>query len=168
MNVAVTGVVPSRARGVAKWIALQGATAVIVGVIAMSPAHQARADTRGGALPPSISAAGGDDSKPYRAIGARHLYETHGHRIFKGPLPPWLYAIAIIETEIDEDGRVVSAVVTREPASAKEVSPWILGLIQAASPFPKPGRAGPTRYQDIWLVDQSYKFQLDTLTEGQQ
>ena len=76
------------------------------------------------------------------------------------------YAVAIVETEIDENGNVIDAVVTREPAAAKEVGPWIVSMIRAASPFPKPGQR--TRYRDIWLVDRSYTFQLDTLTEGQQ
>jgi len=106
-------------------------------------------------------------SKSYRAVGAQHLYGTYKQRIYKGQLPPLLYAIAITETEIDENGNVISAVVTREPAAAKEVGSLIVAMIHAASPFPKPGRAGRTRYQEIWLVDQSYKFQLDTLTEGQ-
>ena len=103
----------------------------------------------------------------YRALGAKHLYGLYGDRIFKGRLPPLLYAVAIVETEIDEEGNVLSAVVTREPASAKDVMPWILGLIKAASPFPKPALPGRTRYQDVWLVDRGYTFQLHTLTEGQ-
>jgi len=103
----------------------------------------------------------------YRAAGARHLYDTYRQRIYIGKLPPLLYAIAITETDIDENGQVVSAVVTREPAAAKEVGPWIVSLIHAASPFPKPAPAGPTRYREIWLVDKSGTFQLDTLTEGQ-
>ena len=103
----------------------------------------------------------------YRVIGAHHLYNAYGERIFKGRLPPRLYAIAIVETEIDEEGRVVNAVIAREPAAAKEVMPWILGLIRQASPFPKPGTPGHTTYRDIWLVDRDYTFQLDTLTEGQ-
>jgi hypothetical protein len=48
------------------------------------------------------------------------------------------------------------------------VMPWILGLIRQASPFPKPGMAGGAHYHEIWLVDRSYMFQLDTLTEGQE
>jgi periplasmic protein TonB len=118
---------------------------------------------------PGVAAASSDEAfwKSYRPIGAQHLYGTYKQRIYKGKLPPLLYAIAITETEIDENGNVVSAVVTREPAAAKEVGPLVVAMIHAASPFPKPGRAGRTRYQDVWLVDQSYKFQLDTLTEGQ-
>ena len=102
----------------------------------------------------------------YREVGANHLYRAYPKHIKAGKLPPLLYAIAIVETEIDENGNVIDAVVTREPAAAKEVGPWIVSMIRAASPFPKPGQR--TRYQDIWLVDRSYTFQLDTLTEGQQ
>lgn len=104
---------------------------------------------------------------PYRAVAARHVYSTYQQRIFKGMLPPLLYAIAIIETVVDENGRVLSAVVTREPAAAKEIGPWAVSLIRAASPFPKPTPAKRTRFTEIWLVDKSGKFQLDSLTEGQ-
>jgi len=62
---------------------------------------------------------------------------------------------------------VVNAVMVREPAAAKEVTPWVLEMIRRASPFPKPTKMGHVKYLDIWLVDKSGKFQLDTLTEGQ-
>ena len=144
-------------------IALRCALAFLMGAAAVTGVAAQ------GIAAPSSAAANTEEalSKSYRAVGAQHLYGTYKQRIYKGKLPPLLYAIAIIETEIDENGNVLSAVVTREPAAAKEVGPLIVGMIHAASPFPKPGRAGRTRYQDIWLVDQSYKFQLDTLTEGQ-
>lgn len=106
--------------------------------------------------------------QPYRALAARHVYDTYPQRIYSGKLPPLLHAIAITETEIDESGRVVSAVIAREPAAAKEVGPWIVSLIQAASPFPRPAQAGRVKFREIWLVDKSGSFQLDALTEGQQ
>jgi hypothetical protein len=108
-----------------------------------------------------------DNDKSYRMDGARHLYATYPSQVHKGKLPPLMYAIAITETEIDENGQVVEARMVREPAAAKEVSPWVLEMIRKASPFPKPSRMGHVRYTDIWLVDKSGKFQLDTLTEGQ-
>lgn len=108
-----------------------------------------------------------DNDKSYRLDGAHHLYASYPTHIHKGKLPPLMYAIAITETEIDENGQVVSAVMVREPAAAKEVSPWVLEMIRQASPFPKPSRMGRVKYTDIWLVDKSGKFQLDTLTEGQ-
>lgn len=105
--------------------------------------------------------------KAYRKDGARHLYAHYAGHIYKGKLPPLMYAVAITETEIDAEGNVVNATIVRHPAAAKEVSPWVLQMIRQASPFPKPARMGRVKYFDVWLVDRSGKFQLDTLTEGQ-
>ena len=153
---------PGGFRGAAKTflvcVAAMAAMTMAASALAQSP--QA---TEVGAGPPAAAPV----PDLYRPLGARHLYSLYADRIFRGQLPPLLYAIAIVETTIDEDGHVVSAVVTREPASAKDVMPWILGLIRSASPFPKPGIAGPTRYEDVWLVDRGYTFQVHTLTEGQ-
>lgn len=33
--------------------------------------------------------------------------------------------------------------------------------------MPAPRRMGGTRYFEVWLVDKSGRFQLDSLTEGQ-
>ena len=103
----------------------------------------------------------------YRSDGARHLYARYPSRIHKGKLPPLMYAIAIIDTEIGENGEVLSVHVVREPAAAKEVSPWIEQMIRAAGPFPPPRKMGHVRYTEIWLVNKNGNFQLDTLTEGQ-
>jgi hypothetical protein len=155
MNGAAERVVPGGARVVMKWLGACGVAAALFGGLGPAAAGDA------------VVAAAAEVAKPYRDIGARHLYNAYGERIYKGQLPPLLYAIAIIEVEVDENGRVVSAVVTREPAFAKEVGPWAVGLIHSASPFPKPSTGGRTRFHEVWLVDQSYTFQLHTLTEGQ-
>ena len=39
--------------------------------------------------------------------------------------------------------------------------------VRQASPFPAPTRLGKVVYTDTWLWHKSGKFQLDTLTEGQ-
>jgi protein TonB len=102
----------------------------------------------------------------YRGDGARHLYEAYAGHIYKGKLPPLLYGIAIIETEIDEQGNVLNVTLVRKPA-APEVGPWAMNMIRRAGRFPPPNRMGRVKYLDIWLVHKSGKFQLDTLTEGQ-
>ena len=102
----------------------------------------------------------------YRSDGARHIYAAYAKHIHKGKMPPLLYGIAIIETEIDAQGNVQNVRVVRKPAAA-EVEPWAVTMIKAASPFPAPAKMGSVRYTDIWLVDKSGRFQLDTLTEGQ-
>jgi periplasmic protein TonB len=104
--------------------------------------------------------------KDYRRDGARHLYAAYGAHIYKGKLPPLLYGVAIIETEIDDAGNVVNVSMVRKPA-APEVGPWVLEMARQAGPYPAPGRMGRVKYLDIWLVHKSGKFQLDTLTEGQ-
>ena len=102
----------------------------------------------------------------YRSDGARHLYAAYGTHIHKGKMPPLLYGIAIIETEIDGRGNVRNVRVVRQPAAA-EVGPWAVAMIKKASPFPAPQKMGAVKYTEIWLVDKSGRFQLDTLTEGQ-
>ena len=104
--------------------------------------------------------------KDYRRDGARHLYNAYAKQIHKGKMPPLLYGIAIIETEIGAQGEVRNVRVVRQPAAA-EVAPWVVQMIKAAGPFPAPAKWGSVRYTEIWLVDKSGRFQLDTLTEGQ-
>jgi hypothetical protein len=104
--------------------------------------------------------------KDYKKDGAKHLYAAYAKQIHKGKMPPLLYGIAIIETEIGSQGEVQSVRVVRQPAAA-EVAPWAVQMIKAAAPFPAPAKMGSVKYTEIWLVDKSGRFQLDTLTEGQ-
>jgi hypothetical protein len=102
----------------------------------------------------------------YRNDGARHIYTAYPNLIYKGRMPPLLYGIAIIETEIDAEGNIVNITMLRKPA-APEVGPWAMEMIRKSGRFPPPERMGRVKYLDIWLVHKSGKFQLDTLTEGQ-
>ncbi len=103
----------------------------------------------------------------YRRDAARHVYALFPKRIHHGKMPPLLYGVAIVDTDIDAEGRVIGVRLRRPPAAA-EVGPWIESMIQRASPFPVPARLGATvTFSEIWLVDKGGSFQLDTLTEGQ-
>jgi hypothetical protein len=105
--------------------------------------------------------------KAYRQDGARAIYAAYPESIFKGKLPPLLYAVAVVETELDANGNVRDVRMVRAPSHAPEVTAKIRDLIRKASPLPAPARLGATKYTDVWLFDKSGKFQLDTLTEGQ-
>ena len=113
---------------------------------------------------PQTSAAETDND--YRVEAAKHLYAAYPMRIFKGRLPPLLYGVAIVDTEIDAAGNIVDVRVRRPPA-APEVGPWLVAMIRKAGPFPPPAKLGKAVYTDIWLVHKGGNFQLDTLTEGQ-
>ena len=138
---------------------------VLAGLLAAAPAQAQFKVTPavGGAFQRPSPA---ETALEYRSDGARHLYAAYGKHIHKGKMPPLLYGIAIIETEIDADGEVRNVHIVRQPAAA-EVGPWAVEMIKKASPFPAPQRMGAVRYTEIWLVDRSGRFQLDTLTEGQ-
>ena len=103
----------------------------------------------------------------YRADGATHLYGLNSERIYKGKMPPLLYAIGVLDVHIDRVGRVTRLDWTRAPRHAPEVIAEIERTIRNASPFPAPTRLGRVVYTDTWLWHKSGKFQLDTLTEGQ-
>jgi len=107
-----------------------------------------------------------DNDRSYRIDGARHLYAAYPMRIYKGRMPPLLYGVMIVDTEIDVEGKIVDVRVRRPPA-APEVGPWVVAMIRKAAPFPAPAKMGKAVYTDIWLVHKSGNFQLDTLTEGQ-
>ena len=105
--------------------------------------------------------------RAYRKIGARHIYNTYPKRIYKGKIPPLVYAVVVAETDIDSNGNVTGVYFTRTPSHAPEVSGMIAKLIKDASPLPNPGKLGGHTYVDTWLWDKSGNFQLDTLTVGQ-
>jgi hypothetical protein len=103
----------------------------------------------------------------YRRDAARRIYDSFPMHVFRGKMPPFMHAVAVTETDIAADGRVLAVRLTREPAAAKEVGPWVVALIRRVGRFPPLAQMEQVTYTDIWLVDKSGKFQLDTLTEGQ-
>jgi len=105
--------------------------------------------------------------RAYRADAASHLYGLNRNRIWKGRLPPMLYAIGVLQVEVDGRGHVHNLSWMRAPRHAPEVIAEIERTVRAAAPFPAPARMGKVVYTDTWLWHRSGQFQLDTLTEGQ-
>lgn len=105
--------------------------------------------------------------RAYRQDGATHIYGLNAARIYHGVMPPLLYAIGVLNVEIDRAGRVTRLDWMRAPRHAPEVIAEIERTVKQASPFPAPTRLGKVVYTDTWLWHKSGKFQLDTLTEGQ-
>ena len=103
----------------------------------------------------------------YRRDAASHLYARNQERIYKGMMQPLLYAIGVLDVDIDRQGQVTAISWRRAPSHAPEVMAEIVRTVRAAAPYPVPARMGKVTYTDIWLWDKSGRFQLDTLTEGQ-
>ena len=106
-------------------------------------------------------------SMAYRKDAARHLYGLHAHRIYRGRLPPMLEAVGVLAVDIDPKGSVKALNWMRAPKHAPHVMAEIERMVKASAPYPAPAQLGQVTYTDVWLWHKSGKFQLDTLTEGQ-
>jgi hypothetical protein len=114
---------------------------------------------------PASSSAG--TPRDYRRDAATHLYAKYGSRVFVGKMPPQLYAVGVLQVEINAKGAVTGLNWMRAPRHAPEVVAEMERSVRSASPFPAPLKMGRVTYTDTWLWDKSGSFQLDTLTEGQ-
>jgi hypothetical protein len=151
------------APGAVRWGALALAAALLTALPAR--AQFAHVPTPLVAGTPRTSEA--ETEKTYRRDAARRIYESFPMHIYRGKMPALTYAIAITETDVGADGVVTDVRLTREPASAKEVGPWVVALIRRVGQMPPLAKMAQVTYTETWLVDKSGKFQLHTLSEGQ-
>ncbi len=120
------------------------------------------------ATPPAPAAVSrAQTAREYRADAAAHLYAKNSQRIFKGKLPPLLYAVGVLQVHVDGQGNVSGLSWMRAPNHAPEVVAEIERTVRNAAPYPVAVKLGKVTYTDTWLWDRSGQFQLDTLTEGQ-
>jgi hypothetical protein len=106
-------------------------------------------------------------ARDYRRDAASHLYTLNADRIYKGKMPPLLYAIGVVDVDINAKGAVTAIRWTRKPTQVPEVVAEIERTVRKAAPYPAPVKLGRVTYTDVWLWHSSGLFQLDTLTEGQ-
>ena len=116
---------------------------------------------------PQSSTSSARNAREYRVDAAKHLYKLNGDRIFKGRMPPMLYAVGVLDVEVDKKGQVTRTNWVRAPGHAPEVMREIEKTARQAAPYPIPAHMGKVIYTDVWLWHKSGRFQLDTLTEGQ-
>ena len=105
--------------------------------------------------------------REYRKDAAAHLYKGNRPNIYTGKMPALLYAVGVLQVDIDQKGMVRDIRWMRAPSHAPEVMREIEQKVRAAAPFPAPVKMGQVTYTDTWLWHKSGRFQLDTLTEGQ-
>ncbi len=116
---------------------------------------------------PSGKLSNATNPRAYRLDAASHLYDKNLNRVYHGKMPPLLYAIGVLQVDIDGKGRVIHTSWMRAPKHAPEVMAEIEKTVRQAEPYPAPVRMGRVTYTDTWLWHKSGLFQLDTLTEGQ-
>ena len=119
------------------------------------------------AAPANARTSQATNPRAYRADAAHHIYALNQDKIWKGRMPPLLYAVGVLQVEVDSQGYVRNINWMRAPKHAPEVMAQIEKTVRDAAPFPAPARMGKVVYTDTWLWHKSGRFQLDTLTEGQ-
>lgn len=118
--------------------------------------------------PSRPSAPSGSTHTPLRRMAAEHIYQLNSARVYPGKLPPMLYAIGVLEVELQPNGHIRRLNWMRAPRHAPEVIREIERTVRAAAPFPiAAGTRGKLSFTDTWLWDKSGRFQLDTLSLGQ-
>lgn len=157
------------ASGVAAWLAGCQSAPSAPPLPAPEPTPQAGGTAPAPAPSPITSTRNSSAATPkaYREDAATHLYGLNRDRIYKGKLPPLLYAIGVLEINLNDQGKVTGINWLRPPRHAPEVMAEIERTVRAAAPYPAPVRMGKVTYTDTWLWHKSGQFQLDTLTEGQ-
>jgi len=158
-------------------LALSALWAALLAACSSTPLPEWHPPATEGKAPPPDSGVSGATELPqpsqastpraYRQDAAAHLYRLNADRIYKGKLPPMLYAIGVLQVHIDRRGQVTGLHWMRAPSQAPEVVAEIERTVRRAAPYPVPARLGQVVYTDTWLWDESGRFQLDTLTEGQ-
>ena len=109
-----------------------------------------------------------NNEREYRLDAARHFYDAYSPRVLRGRLPPLIHAVLVLEMTVDSHGAAKSVRVVRGPSHAPDVTAAVIEMISLASPLPVPSKLGDeVRYTEIWLVHKDGRFQLDSLTEGQ-
>ena len=129
------------------------------------PSSPASTGTSAESTPTAVSQA--RNARDYRRDAASHLYARQADRIYRGRLPPMLYAVGVLHVDIDGQGQVQALRWQRAPTHAPEVMVEIEAMVRAAAPYPAPVHMHRVTYTDVWLWHKSGRFQLDTLTEGQ-
>lgn len=117
--------------------------------------------------PPMGPPSGALSAMDYRLDAAYHLYGKNNGRIYQGVMPHFLYAIGVLEIQVDPRGNLLALNWMRAPEHAPEVIAEIERTVRQAAPFPAPVQLGSASYIETWLWDISGNFQLHTLSEGQ-
>ena len=72
-----------------------------------------------------------------------------------------------LQWQLRHDAKAQQAFIGEDCGLCRDPDATIERTVRAAAPFPAPARMGKVVYTDTWLWHKSGRFQLDTLTEGQ-
>jgi len=103
----------------------------------------------------------------YRVRAAQHIYKLNTEKVYTGRMPPLLKAVGVVEIQLNGTGEIRNIKWSRAPSHAPEVMQEIERTVRSAAPYPIGQKGESVVFTETWLWHKSGRFQLLSLTEGQ-
>ena len=102
----------------------------------------------------------------YRLQAARRITQTSPDETFSGPVPEPLQSIPVLQVQLNRDGSIKRIEVLRTPTNKPETIDMAMRAIRRAAPFGSVAHLPqPWQFNETFLYDYDFKFQLRTLAE---
>ena len=108
--------------------------------------------------------AGAPDWDAFKLQAGQRLVQAHPDSTYMGVPPEPLYAIPVLEIELNANGSVRRVRVVREPLEAKETIRLAIDAVHRAAPFGDVSRLPkPWMFVEVFLFDENRRFKPASL-----
>jgi hypothetical protein len=118
-----------------------------------------------GVAPPDTPA------EAWQMLFAQALHDHQPGKIFEGIPPNPLYAIIVLEVQLDANGGLRSVRSMRAPPHGAKERDAAIASVRAGGPYPAPPKQlvknGVAKFTETWLFNNARKFRLRTLAAEQ-
>jgi hypothetical protein len=103
--------------------------------------------------------AGAPDWDAFKLQAGERLVQAHPDSTYRGAPPEPLYAIPVLEIELNANGSVRHVRVVREPREAKETIRMAVDAVHRAAPYGDVSRLPkPWKFVEVFLFDENLRF----------
>jgi hypothetical protein len=107
------------------------------------------------------------DWAEYKVRAALRIQQASAGETFNGALPDPLQSIPVLQVHLNRDGSIRDISVLRTPKQSPETLQMAIRAIRRAAPFEPVGHLPrPWQFNETFLYNEDFKFQLRTLVEA--
>lgn len=107
------------------------------------------------------------DWTAYRFRAARLITEANPGATYDTRVPDPVYAIPVVEVELNADGSVRNVSIMRTPTTDPALAPAAVAAVRRVANFGPVGNLPqPWRFSEVFLYNEDKRFQLRTLAEA--
>ncbi len=119
-----------------------------------------------GAAPPAPSPGMARNWAEYRLQAALRITQTSPGETYSGEVPEPLQSIPVLQIQLNRDGSIKHIEVLRVPTNKPETIDMAIRAIRRAAPFGSVAHLPqPWQFNETFLYDYDFKFQLRTIAE---